>query len=188
MESALVVVPYTAELDDEVENFACGAEPHECELADWIKRDALAAMKRGTRVWLFFTPERVLVRYGSLGKTQWNWPSATSGKAVIEIIPAVAIATDFWGKPNGPREERYSSRILEHLLAEAAERVNVSPLLGLFVHPANLRAVKLYQRAGFSPFHHTFTDKITGAVYHSMIYELPPKSPATDTPTPRIDT
>jgi GNAT superfamily N-acetyltransferase len=178
MASSLVVLPFTAELAGLVEAFACGEEPHERELADWIKQDALAAMNRGTSVWLFFTPERELVGYGSLGKTQWSWPDSASNKVPIQIIPAVAIQKHFWGKPEGPREDRYSSRILDHLVAEATERSDVSPLLGLFVHPANQRAVKLYQRAGFEPFHHTFTDRTTGIVYRSMIYELRPKPSA----------
>src|SRR5262249_3651062 len=142
------------------------------ELADWIRQEAVQALTRGTAVWLYATPERELVGYGSLGKTSWRWPDPNSPKVAINIIPAVAIQKPFWGKPEGPREARQSSLLLAQLVAEATERTETLPLLGLFVLPENHRAVKLYERAGFAPFSHTYTDKATGVVYRSMIYEL----------------
>ncbi len=84
----------------------------------------------------------------------------------------MAIQRAYWGQPDGPREGRYSSLILDHLIAEATDRSGASPLLGPFVHPGNQRAVKVYERAGFAPYWHTYTDKATAVVYRSMIYEL----------------
>jgi ribosomal protein S18 acetylase RimI-like enzyme len=81
----------------------------------------------------------------------------------------VAIRRPFWGKPDGPPEERYSSQIMRHLLQEAGAWPGQPPALGLFVHPDNHAAVKLYERFGFQPFHHTFTDQATGAVYRSFV-------------------
>jgi RimJ/RimL family protein N-acetyltransferase len=172
MPPSLVVVPFSAERLDLVKDFSCGEEPHERELAEWIRQDALPAMSRGTNVWLYATEDRELVGFGSLGVTNWRWPDPSSRKVAVQVIPAVAIQKVYWGKPEGPREGRYSSQILDHLIAEATDLSDVSPLLGLFVHPDNQRAIKLYERAGFVPFSHTYTDKKTGVVYRSMIYEL----------------
>jgi ribosomal protein S18 acetylase RimI-like enzyme len=58
------------------------------------------------------------------------------------------------------------------LIAEATDRIAVSPLLGLFVHPQNQRAISVYQRSGFTLFAHTCTDKTTRVVYRSMLYDL----------------
>jgi GNAT superfamily N-acetyltransferase len=129
-------------------------------------------MQRGTSVWLFLTEGRDLIGYGSLGQTNWRWPAPADKKVAVQVIPAVAIQKAYWGKPDGPREGRYSSLILDHLIAEATDRSDVSPLLGLFVHPDNQRAVKVYERGGFAPYWYTYTDKATGVVYRSMIYEL----------------
>jgi hypothetical protein len=40
------------------------------------------------------------------------------------------------------------------------------------VHPENQRAIRAYRRVGFADFSHTYTDKQTGTVYRTMIYEL----------------
>jgi GNAT superfamily N-acetyltransferase len=170
--STLVVVPFTPDMLDLVQGFSCGDQPHERELAEWITRDSIQAMQRGTQVWLYATPERELVGYGSLGVTRWRWPEPTSKKVEIQVIPAVAIQQAYWGKPEGPREERYSSQILDHLLAEADARADAMPLLGLFVHPDNQRAVAVYQRVGFVPFSHTYTDPVSHLVYRSMLRRL----------------
>jgi GNAT superfamily N-acetyltransferase len=171
---SLRVIPFSANLLEHVAGFDCGEEEHERELADWVRQEALPAMSRGTDVWLFTTPAGDLVGFGSLGRT--NWPRPAGGKVAVQIIPAVAIQKAYQGKPEGPPEGRYSSQILGHLIAEALGRTAVSPFLGLFVHPQNLRAVRVYQRVGFTPFSHTYRDKATGVVYQSMILDLRPSS------------
>jgi GNAT superfamily N-acetyltransferase len=173
---ALRVIPFAEDLLEAVADFHCGDEPHERELADWVRQEALQAMAGGTDVWLFATAEGELVGYGSLGTTRWKWPDPAGPKVPLQIIPAVAIQKAYWGKPEGPREGRYSSQILDHLIAEATDRSAVSPLLGLFVHPDNERAIRVYQRVGFVPYTHTYTDKTTGVVYRSMLYELRPRT------------
>jgi ribosomal protein S18 acetylase RimI-like enzyme len=84
----------------------------------------------------------------------------------------VAIQKRFWGKPDGPKEGRYSSQILDHLVTEAASLPVTVSVLGLFVHPENQRAIKAYERAGFQHFALTYTDKATGIVYRSMVRPL----------------
>jgi GNAT superfamily N-acetyltransferase len=90
----------------------------------------------------------------------------------LTLIPAVAIQKAFWGKPDGPRAERYSSQILDHLIVEAAQLPTDLPFLGLFIHPDNHRAIRVYERHGFQPFSQTATDKVTGVIYRSMIRPL----------------
>lgn len=63
--------------------------------------------------------------------------------------------------------------ILGHLILEATRHVERNPLLGLFVHPQNVRAKKVYGRAGFAPFSKTYPDPDTGVVYESMLLNLP---------------
>lgn len=113
-----------------------------------------------------------VVGYGSLAVTRWTFPDPTSKRVALALIPAVAIQKSFWGKPDGPREDRYSSQILDHLIITAVQMKIDVPILALFVHPANQRAIKVYERAGFSIFSKTYHDKATGVTYLSMIRPL----------------
>jgi RimJ/RimL family protein N-acetyltransferase len=150
-------------------DFDCGDEPFEKELARWIRDESLEALGRGAHVWLYFTAEKELVGFGSLATTRWHYPESEKKRVTLAIIPAVAMQKKFWGKPDGPRENRYSSQILDHLIVEAAQMKLDVPLLALFVHPQNQRAVKVYERAGFSLFSKTYLDKATNIEYRSMI-------------------
>jgi hypothetical protein len=112
------------------------------------------------------------VGYGSLTLIRWNYPDPSSKGTALALIPAVAIQKAYWGKPDGPREGRYSSQILDHLITEAAALPTADPILGLFVHPDNHRAVKVYERHAFQPFTQTYTGKTTGVTYRSLIRPL----------------
>lgn len=101
----------------------------------------------------------------TLGVTRWQYPDATSRKTELVIVPAVAIRKEFWGSPAGPQDERYSSQIMRHLLDEARDWPGELPALGLFVHPDNQAAIKLYERFGFHAFSRTCTDTSTGVTY-----------------------
>jgi GNAT superfamily N-acetyltransferase len=173
MSTQLIAVEFSASLLDLVREFSCGDEPHEQELADWIRLHALQAIDHDTRVWLYVTQEKQVVGYSSLGTSRWQYPDPTKkARATVAVIPAVAIQKSFWGQPPGPPENRYSSQILDHLILEAARLPLSAPVLGLFVHPANVRAIKFYERAGFQPFARTYTDPVTGITYRSMIRPL----------------
>ena len=169
MSSALLPVIFAPELLAKVEDFDCGDEPHERELAEWIKTESVTALARGTQVWLYATSEKEIVGFGSLGTSNWNYPDPSAKRLAVAVIPAVAIQKKWWGKPDGPREERYSAQILDHLILEAAKLVLAVPVLGLFVHPANVRACKVYERSGFQAFSRTYTDETTGVTYRSML-------------------
>jgi ribosomal protein S18 acetylase RimI-like enzyme len=172
MPDLLQPVAFAPELLDEVRDFDCGEEPYQKELAEWLLQDATLALARGTKVWLYANQGNEVVGYGSLGLTRWKYPDADSPKTALVIIPAVAVRRAFWGKPEGAAEDRYSSQILRHLLTEALAWPGSLPALGLFVHPDNHAAIKLYERFGFRPFHHTYTDSTSQVTYRSMIRPL----------------
>src|SRR5947209_7022351 len=156
MAELLHSIDLTAELLGEVKAFDCGDEQYQIELAQWLQRHALPAAARGTKVWLYADETDDVIGYGSLGQTRWHYPDPGSPKTKLVIVPAVAVQRAYWGKPEGPPEDRYSSQIMRHLLAEALAWPGSLPAMGLFVHPDNLAAIKLYLRFGFQDFHHTY--------------------------------
>jgi GNAT superfamily N-acetyltransferase len=168
----LVYVPFTPDLLAVVGGFDCGDESYQQELAHWIREDSVPALLRGTKVWLYRNQAGDLIGYSSLGTTRWHYPDPTSPRTLLVIVPAVAIRKPFWGKPDGPPEDRYSSQIMRHLLKEADAWPGQPPAVGLFVHPDNHSAVKLYERFGFQLFFHTYTDRDTGVVYRSLVRPL----------------
>src|SRR5262249_39102891 len=145
MADLLHSIDLTSEVLADVKSFDCGSEPYQTELADWLQKHALAALARGTKVWLYANEADEGVGYGSLGQTRWKYPAADSPKTALIIVPAVAIQKVFWGKPDGPPDERYSSQIMRHLLSEALAWPGSLPAMGLFVHPDNQAAIKLYE-------------------------------------------
>jgi RimJ/RimL family protein N-acetyltransferase len=135
-------------------------------------QEAIPALTRGTKVWLYANRAHDVVVYGSLGLTRWKYPDADSPKTGLVIIPAVAIRRRYWGKPEGVPEDRYSSQIMRYLIAEALAWPGSLPAVGLFVHPDNHAAIRLYERFGFGPFHHVYTDPGSQVTYRSMIRRL----------------
>jgi GNAT superfamily N-acetyltransferase len=172
MPDILRFVVFTPDMLDAVRGFDYGDEPYQKELGDWMLGDAIPALARGTRIWLYLNQAGDFVGYGSLGATRWKYPDPASPKTELVIVPAVALRKQFWGKPDGPPEERYSSQIMRHLLTEASAWPGQPPAVGLFVHPDNQAAARLYERFGFHPFFHTYTDPATGVVYRGFIRAL----------------
>jgi len=171
-------IPFTPDLLPSVQGFDCGDAPWEREVADWLKvpagqGGAVDDLRRGCETWLYATDDGELVGVGSLTASRWNWPSAVDPRVPISLIPFVGVQRRFWGKPEGPPDERYSAQILGHLVFEAIQRRDRYPLVGLFVHPENVRAIRFYEKAGFAPFSKTYQDPTTGVVYRSMLLDLP---------------
>ena len=172
MPDFLTFVVFTPDLLDEVRDFDYGDEPYQQDLAEWMRNEALPLMEIGTKVWLYVNRAGETVGYGSLGVTRWQYPDATSRRTELVIVPAVALRKEFWGKPEGAQDERYSSQIMRHLIDEARDWPGALPALGLFVHPDNQAAIKLYERFGFRAFSRTFTDTTTGVIYRSFVRHI----------------
>lgn len=177
MANSLTKVRFTEDYLPAVSDFYCGDEPWEREVADWIRGGpggVFDDMKRGAEVWLYGTDEEGLIGFGSLSASNWKWPDTSSRPIPINIIPMLGIRREFWGQPSGPGRKRYSAQIVEDLIAEARQHTERSPLLGLFVHPNNHRAIRAYEKVGFKRFFRTYTDQASGTIYHSMILRLAP--------------
>lgn len=156
-----------------VRSFHCGGEYWEREIEQWIKHDVVEERRRmpPVEVWLYYTDEDGLIGYGSLGESRWRWPLPSGRRVPISIIPAVGIDRRFWGQPEGPPEGRFSNRIMADLVEEARQRHERVPVIGLYVHPDNRRAMRLYERLGFQYFHHTYRNA-DGIDYISMVLKL----------------
>lgn len=166
----LRAVPYQPDLRDDLPRFDFGDESYQSELDFWLASESTEAMKKGTKVWLYLNQADVVVGFGSLGPSNWRYPDKSSGRTFVVVIPAVAVRREFWGKPdNANPDDRYSSQILQHLIDEAEAWPDEPPAVGLFVHPENKAAIKLYSRFHFSPFHHSFTDPTTKVTYLSFV-------------------
>jgi RimJ/RimL family protein N-acetyltransferase len=168
MPDLLRFVAFTPDLLEAVRDFDYGDESYQRDLAAWMREEAVTALERGTKVWLYVNQGDEVVGYGSLGLTRWKYPEPTSRRSELVIIPAVALRKIFWGKP----EDRYSSQIMRHLLEEAKAWPGQLPAMGLFVHPENHAAIRLYERFHFRPFSHTYTDAATGVTYRSFVRPL----------------
>jgi GNAT superfamily N-acetyltransferase len=146
-------------------DFRCGEGLHQQELARWIKEDAAPAMKSKTRVWFYVTndEQKNIAAYSSLGTSNWRL-SPDADKIKVQIIPALAVHEDHQGKG-------YAQFVLQHLIGEATQRFEISPLLALFVHPDNAVAIHVYEKVGFRCTEHVrYLDVDTA--YLGMIREL----------------
>ncbi len=184
MDTGFGKIPFTADLLGHVQTFDCGNEVYQIEVSDWIKNvgpyAVIGCMKRwGTKVWLYTTGEGDLIGFGSVGSTNWNWPSASDGKVAVALIPSLGVDKRFWHKPEGPSEHRYSTRIVLDLVAEARKLPSIKPVIGLFVHPSNLAAIQLYSRVGFVDFHQRSKGADRSTDYIGMIASLADTVPKT---------
>jgi GNAT superfamily N-acetyltransferase len=179
-------VPFLPEDIRAVAGFSCGEAPWEQELNDWITGKAAdgirAHVSAGGDAWLYVTEQDGVVGFASLARSNWRWPGNRDRPRRLTIIPALGVRDDLKGKPDdAPPEERYSAQILRDLIGEAvarfsqysAEGLDPTPILALFVHPENVRAIRFYERAGFQHFFRTYTDPVTGVTYRSMVLRLP---------------
>jgi ribosomal protein S18 acetylase RimI-like enzyme len=145
----------------EVQSFDCGDSHFEKEVADWLKASgdpgvdsALNSIRhpdKPSRVWLYRI-DQDLVGFGALARSEWRWPGKNNDPKLplSVIIFWVGIQKQFQGQPPGPRETRYAAQILDDLVAEAQLDAKTHPVLGLFVHKDNARAIRFYKQSGFS--------------------------------------
>ncbi len=91
----------------------------------------------------------------------------------ISLIPAVGISQRFQGGPQGAESaEKYSTKIMNHLVFEARKHTERQPFLGLYVHTQNEKAIRLYRRMRFRDFSQKYSHAKAGVEYQSMILRL----------------
>ena len=153
MNQILQKIPFRQEYQPGLQGFFCDNELWQQDIADWIKGDRVVndIRDRGCEVWLYTTGQSDVIGYGSLGVSEWRVPEK-GPKIRVNIIPYLGIDQRYWGQPPGPREQRFSTQVLEHLTIEASRHHDRRPFLGLFVHRDNTGAIKLYERLHFDHF------------------------------------
>jgi len=126
----------------------------EQDVSAWIKAPrgtygALALVENGdVEVWLYEDPTGRLIGFIALGVEFQTAPGVVGAPEAVYNIAYFGIHTDFRGKPDGPREQRYAWRIFQGLIDEA-ERRGEHPLLTLYVDPANPAYQGFYPHFGF---------------------------------------
>lgn len=143
-----------------IQGFHCGNEFWEREIEEHLKapeddpRGILFQSKLQKRpVWLYLE-DPDLVGYASLGVLPIQWPHASMPDRVAQVLP-IGVDSRFHRKPAGPRLNRYSWRIMKNLVQETRALIQSAgsppppPLLTLFVHPGNVKAIKFYHDFGF---------------------------------------
>lgn len=140
-----------------VADFTCArpshAAPWEQDVSAWIKaprgaRGALDAVQNGdAEVWLFEDRNGRLIGFVALG-IEFQTASVEGTPETVYNIPYFGIHSEFRGKPDGPREQRYSWRIFQGVIDEA-ERRGEHALLTLYVDPNNPAYQGFYPLFGF---------------------------------------
>jgi hypothetical protein len=157
MPSNLQKEPFTAAKLDEAQQFECGDRPCQKEVSDWLKRPlgedgaltSISNRKKPGRVWLYRLDE-TLVGYGALAKSNWRWQGEEDPGIPVTMVIWYAVHKDFQGQPPGPREDHYSFQIFDDLVAIANKDQIESPLMVLYVHNENNKAIAVYHDYGFT--------------------------------------
>ena len=158
---------------EEVRHFDFGVEPYHREMSHWLISDVATALSYGTKVWLYGNLSGDIVGFGSLGETNWNYPDKKSPRVKVAVIPALGLRREFWGCPIGvDAGQRYSPQILDHLITLAPQLPSRPQAIGLFVYPANLAAIRLYERHHFQRFHTQCKCDESGDFYHGYVRDI----------------
>ncbi len=132
----------------EIQGFTCGNNPWQTIVADWLKGKPQGSSvlesisERGTRVWIYFNEKDEMVGFGSLGRSVWKYPGPRDKLRLI-CIPMLGIRESHHRKG-------YGRQILRDLRHKAEEMKNDESVIGLFVDPENLGAIKMYTDEGFA--------------------------------------
>lgn len=132
----------------EIQDFYCGAERWDREVAEWIKssegeNSVLVDMQRyGTKVWLYRTEKRDLVGYGSFGEKTCTWPAKSKQKELVGYVPFVGVQEDFKGQPEeADRDDQFAYQIIDDLIAHAATQTHLFPVVMASVDRENRRSL-----------------------------------------------
>ena len=132
--------------------------PYQKEVSKWLKNPigedgALTSVnnrKKPGKVWLYRLPNGTLVGFGALAKSSWRWKGEEDPRIPVTMVIWYAVHKDFQGKPEGNREGHYSFQIFDDLVNEAYGDQIDRPLMGLYVHHRNKKAIELYRDFGFT--------------------------------------
>lgn len=154
----LYAVNFTESERDRLTAVSFGTDRYGELVTEWLLgSDVLDSMQRGTKVWLFETEDGQVAGIGSLGTCRRRWPPPHGHHKNLLLIPMLAVAQPF-REDKRPHEARVSTRIFQHILAKAEEliasrktddRSSLLPRLLVYVHEANDRALRFWQRIGF---------------------------------------
>ena len=177
----LICVQFDESALPELRDFSCGDEPYETEIAEWIKNSGpgcvLDDIRNGNveEVFLFVKRPKTIVGYGALATEEWelHFAGAPPRNVRINVLAMVGMRKEFHGKPEEAKaDERYSSQIMDALIAEAKKKPDRFAAIGLFVHPKN-KAKKLYERYNFIKLKYkNWHNKVLGVDYEGMVLNL----------------
>jgi RimJ/RimL family protein N-acetyltransferase len=150
-------IPFTRNHAHLVADFDCGtAETYQTEVADWIRNvneDVWEAIgKSRLQVWLYLTEDDDVIGFASLALQVITLDESSQQFGEALMLPYYALRTKYHKKPDGPWQQYYSRQILRDLLAEARKHPSQNTRLGLYVHPNNTGAIRLYEQFGFSRY------------------------------------
>jgi hypothetical protein len=136
-------------------------------------------------VWLYADEHDDVVGNCSLCPSRWPDPGVIEAvpklkRVPISLIPALGMKRQYQGKPEGAeRSQRYSTKIMNHLVFEASKHTERQPFIGLYVHPQNEKAIGLYRRLHFEDFaRQKYSHPKAGVEYVAMILKLLEHPPA----------
>lgn len=177
-------IPFTVEMLPGVQQFDCGSESWERVVAEYLKapdsepESAVASTllpsshPHHARIWLYINQDGELVGFGALANGNQRYPKPKDDPIPVCILTYLALDKRFHGKPDGPSEQRFATRILRSLIDEAKLTAIERPLLILYVDEANEKAIRFYQKAGFAELHKPYKDKATGRLHKRMYLVL----------------
>jgi len=122
--------------------------------------------KFAVHVWVYIDSYNRIVGFGSLSRGQWELRGAQAEPIPITILYMLGLDRRYQGRPANVRDktERFSYQLISDLFAKARRRMDYSPLLGLWVHPGNVKATEWYKRLGF--------EYVDGAEEFSEVYRV----------------
>jgi ribosomal protein S18 acetylase RimI-like enzyme len=118
-----------------------------------------------------------VIGFAGIGPSRWRWPDTAAAKRDLLILTNFGIDEQYRRRPEGPPDQRYSRKILDHVVSRAqalvAANARLSPLLALYVYEGNPGAQKLYTDYGFVRLPDQIsTDEESGRRYLGMILTL----------------
>ena len=152
-------IVFSAGSYERVRDFSCSRpgqpeERWEEDVSWWIKapqdeQGALDAVREAAaEVWLYEDSEGSLIGFASLAIAFAQIGADGEAPPGAYTVPYFGIHSNYRGRPEGPREQRYAYRIFQGLINEA-ERRGQFPLLTLYVDPANPAYRGFYPLFGF---------------------------------------